>query len=86
MAGGTVVNDSYDKEYRANYEDYKKEALQQAKDGSPVYFIKELDYNLLDCDGDGNVDMADAIALLQAYSRDSAGGSYYPYVGQYILH
>ncbi len=86
MAGGTVVNDSYDKEYRANYEDYKKEALQQAKDGSPVYFIKELDYNLLDCDGDGNVDMADAVALLQAYSRDSAGGSYYPYVGQYILH
>ena len=50
-----------------------------------VYAIDRVNYNLLDASGDGAVDINDAMGLLSAYSRESAGGYYYPSVGHYAL-
>ncbi|WP_294366571.1 dockerin type I repeat-containing protein [uncultured Ruminococcus sp.] len=50
-----------------------------------VYAIDRVNYNLLDASGDGTVDINDAMGLLSAYSRESAGGYYYPSVGHYAL-
>lgn len=48
-------------------------------------FISELNYNLIDCDGDGEVDADDAYAALVSYARTQVGKDKYFEEGRYDL-